>query len=214
MAKIITGKQIEIIGYIPRHKIVKKVVNAFINTEYRKKGKGIKFTYPVEILKGGNQLFIVRPGHKKNFDFKVDVLEDYGIGKGSHKEVAADLRKKKRENKIKFKKLFEVISEIYYCSENDVDEILNKYSGLERLFKKGANVEVILKVIKWLFIMEDIVYWDNEGRSFLYNFLMYASEETNRKRYKEALGKIREPSSLIKYMKKCGIDWIPYQERK
>jgi len=32
MAKIITGKQIEIIGHIPRHKIVKKVVNAFINT--------------------------------------------------------------------------------------------------------------------------------------------------------------------------------------
>lgn len=47
---IIIGKPIEINGSLARHKIVKKVVNTFINIEYRKKGKGIVFRYPVENL--------------------------------------------------------------------------------------------------------------------------------------------------------------------
>lgn len=52
---------------------MKKVVNTFIQTEYRKKGKGIIFRYPVENLPGGEQLFIVRPSYKKNFDFYVNI---------------------------------------------------------------------------------------------------------------------------------------------
>lgn len=34
-----------------------------------------------------------------------------------------------------------------------------------------AKVDVLLKVIKWMFIMEDIVYWNYPGRSMLYNAL-------------------------------------------
>ena len=88
-----------------RHKIVKKVVNAFIKTEYRKKGKGVVFRYPVEYLPDGQLLYIVRPGHKKNFDFKVKVDTDYGLGTGSHDEIALDLRQKNSTNPRNFKKL-------------------------------------------------------------------------------------------------------------
>ena len=57
----------------------------------------------------------------------------------------------------KFGQLQQSISEIYSCSENDVDQVLVKYPDLQTSFQTGAKVEVLLKVLKWMFIMEDIV---------------------------------------------------------
>ncbi len=205
---IVSRKAIEIKGSLARHKIVKKVVNTFIQTEYRKKARGVKFRYPVETLSEG-KLFIARPGHKKNFDFKVDVSGDFGLGEGSHKEIALDLRNKKRENRQKFVDLMAAITEVYDCSESEVDRALQNYHGLDKSFREGARVEVLLKVIKWLFIMEDIVYWDNEGRAFLFNFLRYVAEETDERRLKEALEKIRNPDILKTYMRKVNLEWAP-----
>lgn len=209
--KVITGKMIEIKGSLVRHKVVKKVVNTFIKTEYRKKGKGIIFRYPVENIQD-EQLFIVRPGHKKNFDFKVEVDESFRLGDGSHIEIAQDLRDKENENKQKIEDLLSATAEIYHCSENDVDKVLVKYPSLGKSFQTGAKVEVILKIIKWLFVMEDIVYWDNEGRAFLFNFLRYVTKESDDGRLREALEKIKNPDRLKSFMKKCSIEWIPVRE--
>ena len=208
---VITGKIIKIKGSSARHGIVKKVVNAFIKTEYRKKGKGVVFRYPVENLPDRQVLYIVRPGHKKNFDFKVDVTTSYGLGNGSHEEIALDLREKKLENPEKFKKLWQTAAEIYHCGENDVNVILKKHRGLKSPFKSGAKPELLLKVIKWLFIMEDIVYWDNEGREFLFNFFRYVANESNKRRLKEALNKVKNPDRLRSFMNKCDIKWVPYE---
>ncbi|MBA7626384.1 hypothetical protein ES703_33832 [subsurface metagenome] len=210
---VITGKLIEIKGPLARHKIVKKVVNAFIKTEYRKKGKGVVFRYPVENLPDGQVLYIVRPGYKKNFDFKVEVPEEIGLGKKKQTEIALDLRKKNIRNPRKFKKLWQAIAEIYHCKENDVDAILKKYRGLKSPFKSGGKPEPLLKVIKWLFIMEDIVYWDNEGRSFLFNFLNYVVKETDEDRCAKVFEKANSrygitPDQLKSFMKKCGIEWV------
>ncbi len=210
---IITGK-IRINRKQKRHQIVQSVVNAFINFEHNQKGKGVTFRYKVENLPNSSNLFIVRPGHKKNFDFKVDVIESFSIGEGSHKEIAADLRKKRQENPKKFARLLDALTEIYKCSENDTDKILRlrKYTGLNKSFKKSAKAEILLKVIKWLFIMEDIVYWDNEGRAFLFNFLRYAATETNESRLKEALEKVKNPDRLKSFIKKSGIEWMPVED--
>ena len=210
--KIITGKSITIIGHSKRHLVVRTVVNSFIKTEHKKKGRGITFRYPVENLPNGESLFIARPGHKKNFDFKVIIPENSGLGEGSHIEIAADLRTKRRENTKKFAQLLHALTEIYNCSENDIDKILSNRTGLQNSFRSGANVEFLLKVIKWLFIMEDIVYWDNEGRAFLFNFLRYYSSETSRKRLKEAMEKAKNPDRLKSFMKKFGIDWVPVED--
>ena len=208
---VITGKMIEIKGSLKRHKIVEKVVTTFIKSEYLRKGKGVVFRYPVEKL-SRDQLFIARPGHKKNFDFKVDVVADFGIGEGSHIEIAQDLRKKEQENPQRFEDLLNIIAQIYHCSENDVDKALAECPKLARLFKTGAKIEVILKVIKWLFIMEDIVYWDNEGRAFLYNFFIYVAKENDKKRLKGALDKIKSPDNLKSFMRKSGIEWTPVEK--
>ena len=152
---------------------MRKIINTFIDTESQQRGKGVKFRYPVENLSTGAQLFIFRPGglNKWNFDFKVEVPEGLGLGKGSHKEIAADLRSKKQENEQEFGKLLQAITEVYDCSENDVDLILGSYPDLRTSFQTGAKVEVLLKVVKWMFIMEDIVYWNYQGRAMLYGAL-------------------------------------------
>jgi hypothetical protein len=82
------------------------------------------------------------------------------------------LRNKKQENQQRFGELLQVITEIYNCSENDVDRVLGNYANLQASFQTGAKVDVFLKVVKWMFIMEDIVYWNYQGRAMLYNVLM------------------------------------------
>jgi len=168
----IEGGIIEIKGSLARHEIVKKVVNIFIDAENQQRGKGIKFRYPVENLSTSKQLFIFRPGglNKWNFDFKVEVLEEFGLGKGTHDEIILDLKNKKQENPQKFSVLLETITALYSCSENDVDRLLEK-TDLQRGFQAGAKVDILLKIVKWMFIMEDIVYWNYQGRSMLYNAL-------------------------------------------
>jgi hypothetical protein len=207
----IEGRNIKIKGSIARHEIVRKVVNTFIEEEYLKKGKGILFRYPVEKLQNKQNLYIARPGYKKNFDFYVDIPIDLGLGKEKQVDIALDLRKKKRGNKQSFKSLQEAIDKIYHCEQNDVDILLKKYPRLRNSFKSGIDVETILKLIKWMFIMEDIVYWDNEGRAFLYNFLRYITMETNNKRLEEAFSNKAEknPNKLKSFMKKSGLEWIP-----
>jgi hypothetical protein len=204
----IRGPRIIIQGNLPRHHIVKKVVNTFIKTEYQKKGKGIGFWYPVEKLPNGEMLCIARPGHEKLFDFKVDVVSAHGFGDGSHKEIASDLRRKRKENKQKFERLLAAITEIYNCEENDIDVLLKKYRGLKDSFKTGGPVETLLKIVKWMFIMEDIVYWDNEGRAFPFNFLRYVAQEKSEKMFEKALCNVKNPQKLKSFMKKSGIEWV------
>lgn len=171
---IIEEGTIEIKGPLSPHEIVRKVINTFIDAENQLRGKGVKFRYPVEDLSIGKQLFIFRPGGlrgKWNFDFKVEVPKELGLGRGSHDEIISDFRNKKQENPQKFNTLLNALTAICNCSENDVDQLLKNYPDLLVSFQTGAKVDVLLKVIKWMFIMEDIVYWNYQGRSMLYNAL-------------------------------------------
>jgi hypothetical protein len=121
------------------------------------------------------------------------------LGRGFHYEIAMDLRNKKEENPKKIKNLLSAIIDIYNCSENDVNKILSNYTGIKRSFKTGAKVEIFLKVLKWLFIMEDILYWDVEGRAFLFNLLFYVAHESDANRLNEVLVKVKDK-------KLCPID--------
>ncbi|MEW6686213.1 MAG: hypothetical protein AB1393_08410 [Candidatus Edwardsbacteria bacterium] len=172
----IEGETIKIKGSVARHEIVKKVVNIFIATESHQRGHGVKFRYPVENLSIGKKLFIFRPAglNKWNFDFKVEVLEEFGLGRGTHDEIRKDFQKKKHENPQRFNDLLDALTTLYNCSENDVDRLLKNHSDLQRSFKTGAKVDILLKVVKWMFIMEDIVYWNYKGRAMLYNAIKEA----------------------------------------
>lgn len=159
-----------------RHEIVQKVVNTFINSEYSDRGKGIQFWYPVEELSGEIPLYIIRPGGlrgKWNFDFKVNIEQEFNMGKGTHAEVLTDFKNKKSEDPEKFTKLLQALTKVYECN-NNVDKIIQNVPKLDACFKTGADVSTLLKVIKWMFVMEDIVYWNYKGRTMLYNHIMSA----------------------------------------
>jgi len=213
MAKVqtIVGERIHISGPMKRHEIVRAVVNHFIDTEYWQKGPGIRFEYPVEDLSNAGALVIARPGKKKNFDFKVLIEPSYGLDKGQHEDIAHDLIEKARTAPSRFGDLWAAISDVYHCVESEADMVLASRPALNEPFGVGASSEVVVKVIKWLFIMEDIFYWDSEGRGFLYNFLNYSVQETDSTRLQKAmqdLGKWARPDTLKKYMSKCGLSWI------
>lgn len=163
---------IEIRGPLKRHEIVQWVVNVFIQTEFANRGRGVRFNYPVERFSDGSNLFIFRPAglRKWNFDFKVNVTPEMGLGKGSHAEIEREFRYKKLQNVQDFPELMEAVQEICEGLETDVDAVLARHPNLEKSFT-GVNVEVLLKVLKWMFIMEDIVYWNYDGRMKLYNYL-------------------------------------------
>ena len=160
-------------GNLTRHEIVRMVVNVFIQTEYENRGKGVRFNYPVEQLSNGSSLVIFRPAglRKWNFDFKVNVTPEMGLGKGTHAEIASDFRSKKKENEKGFVELLQAVEEMCTGLEADVDQILKEHPNLRTSFQTGSDVEVLLKVLKWMFIMEDIVYWNYDGRMKLYNYL-------------------------------------------
>ncbi len=167
----VVGPALKVVGRMRREDIVERVITEFIRTEGPQRGQGVKFRYPVEDLPGERKLFIIRPGglQKWNFDFKVDVLPEFGLGKGTHKEMGADLASKKREDPGAYEVLLRAIGDLHDCTECDVDRLLAEQPGLAPKFNVGARIDVLLKVLKWMFIMEDIVYWNYKGRSKLYD---------------------------------------------
>ncbi|MFZ6017413.1 MAG: hypothetical protein ACOYU0_07415 [Nitrospirota bacterium] len=166
----IEGSEIKISTQSGRFEIVKTVVTTFIEFEKDKKGKGIEFRYHVEDLSNGEKLYIRRPGVKWNFDFKVEIPTNCRLEEDRHDQIAVLLRKMSEQDREAFNRLWQIITNLYNCSNNDVDSMLaeNPIS-----YPEEPKADVLLKVVKWLFIMEDIIYWHYEGRAFLYNFFAY-----------------------------------------
>lgn len=206
--KVYEGPKIRIIEPIERFEIIKKVVTHFIEYEKDKKGKGIEFRYPVEELSNGEKLYIHRPGVKWNFDFKVEIPSNCGLEEGRHDQIAELLRSIRDSNETEFNHLWNIISNLYHCKNNDVDAMLNKTS-ISRI--NNISPDILLKVIKWLFIMEDIIYWHYEGRAFLYNFFRYVIFEKDNEILRDTIAKIRQrkikPDKIKKLLKEMNIRW-------
>jgi hypothetical protein len=191
--------EIRIIGNFDRFEIVKRVVWKFIeyekNLPNRNPQDGI--IYLVERFSDEDltPLRIKRPGYKKNFDFEVLIIPEYGLGEGSHEELVNVFLWLSETNP----NLIEALREVYCCErDNDVDSIIRNYS-------LGIREEIFLKVVKWLFIMEDIIYWHYKGREFLFNLMFYNLNLHLRG------GQVPEyferPQSLEKAMKRIDLTW-------
>lgn len=206
--KIYEGPEIRIIEPLGRFEIVKRVVTHFIEFEKDKKGRGIEFRYPVEELSIGKKLYIHRPGVKWNFDFKVEIPSNCGLEEGRHDQIAMLLRSIRDSNEIEFNNVWSIISNLYHCKNNNVDAMLSETS-ISQI--NNISSDVLLKVIKWLFIMEDIIYWHYEGRAFLYNFFRYVIFEANKEILKDTLDKIRQrkikPDKIKKLLENIGLGW-------
>jgi len=153
-----------------RRKIRDFLIQTFLKEDggYWKEGKKhvTKYRYFVETIKDGRRVFLQRPAHlNKGFDFQVYVERFQGDKdkKPSHKDIVNDLKIKKAESLDKFQKLLVKIEKVWSCNE-----INNIISEIDFEFTSGYSIELILKVLKWLFIEQDVTYWNYDGREMLF----------------------------------------------
>lgn len=131
-----------------------------------------KTYYYVETLADGNRVYLCRPAAlNKGFDFLIRVENaDYGRKGGfknapSHNDISRDLEVKKQENPEEYKKLYVLLRKVFECHDLSDDE----YNSTS--FNSGLSSEHVLKVIKWLFIEQDITYWNWSGRNMTWGLV-------------------------------------------
>jgi len=156
-----------------RASIRRKVIMKFL-TEESGTGKGelcSKYIYDVEVTQSGSRIFLKRPATlNKGMDFSVHYegirFRNRGlIDMPSHANILADLSSKKLSDSLMYKKVSKIIRRIYACEDISPSE-LRKLQ-----FEVGHPVEGILMCIKWLFIEQDVTYWNWSGRAMLFNGL-------------------------------------------
>jgi hypothetical protein len=156
-----------------RQEIRHQLINEFL---LEKPGTGTGedcsiYIYYVESLTDGSRIFLKRPARlNKGFDFEVNVENTYfGYTRKttmpSHNIIYEDLEWKKEADPKTFTQVKKLITKLYNCDELSNAE-LNAYQ-----FTVGYSIETILKSIKWLFIEQDVTYWNWSGRNMLYSSL-------------------------------------------
>ena len=139
-----------------------------------------KYSYYVETLDNGEKIFLTRPAVlNKGFDFVIH-LENGNFKHISKRKkrtyyndipamdnILEDLENKKKEDLGKYNLLYQLIEKVFNCK--DPSNILNNDTKNKLTFQSGHSVEFILKIVKWLFIEQDIRYWNWSGRNKLFN---------------------------------------------
>lgn len=158
-----------------RNEVRMRVVDA-LATEKPGIGKGddsSKYIYYVEQLNDGNRVYLQRPANLHNgFDFLVCVENTNYAAPGErkrnypkHDDFKSDLLDKRKENPQMYSKLFKLLRAVYECHDVSEEEIAAVS------FKKGYSAEHLVKVIKWLFIEQDIRYWNYSGRNMTWGIV-------------------------------------------
>lgn len=136
-------------------------------------GKGddaSRFTYYVENLSHGRRVYLRRPANLHfGFDFVVYVEGvNFNLNSGrarrnpSHADIIADLQAKKAENPVAYRNLFRLLECVYNCKD------INFEQANEIEFGIGYPCDLILATVKWLFIEQDIRYWNYSGRDMFW----------------------------------------------
>ena len=152
-----------------REALRRKAVEAFLSEKSGYWKDGVKhvtrYKYFVEKIKDGGRVYLLRPTYlNKGIDFQVWVEKMDGVNdkRPSHKDVFEDLKIKQKENQNDIPLLIKAIDKVWNCEEPD--SVLKE---INPDFSKGFEVELLLKILKWLFIEQDITYWNYDGRGML-----------------------------------------------
>jgi len=145
-----------------------------------------RYKYTVERFSDGRKLHLIRPAqYKMGFDFQI-WMENWNKSNTnkmpSYNDIILDLRLKEEENMYYFRILINAIEKIFICEDDD--RILNWLKVKNIQFSAGEGIDVLLKIIKWMFIEQDIRYWNFSGRLKLKkfinkNFNLFAEDDNN-----------------------------------
>lgn len=124
-----------------------------------------RYRYLVETLSDGTVMSIVRPGRRNGADFRIEVMGHKFMNKTcspKYDDIFQDLLEKKTNNEKLYEKLLMYIEAVYDCQEikeKQIQAIMTKFAGT------GYPVDLVLSVIKWFLIEQDMNYWNISGRN-------------------------------------------------
>ena len=158
-----------------RQQIRNDIINLFKN-EQPGTGTGTnvsRYIYEVEEF-GNYKIQLRRPANlNKGFDFTVNTMglsfkKRRRYSKPRHDDIISALSYCKQNSSDYQSAIVPLINDIYNCKN-----IILPQSGITFLDYNGAQhpIEIILLALKWLFIEQDVTYWNYSGRSTLYGLL-------------------------------------------
>jgi len=123
-------------------------------------------SYVVDRLQNGAKVFLIRPAWlNKGYDFKVCVegWDESANPAPSHSEIYSDLYwKREHDDGQSFEVLCEAVLDVHQGASPTA--VLNTY-GDDFDFSVGRTPEALLKPLPWLFIEQDVRYWNYTGRN-------------------------------------------------
>lgn len=122
--------------------------------------KGFDFTVNVRSTNASNQIsFLTKSGKRK-------------VSNPSHDNIIDILDSLKKSNAVFYtQNIIPVINQIYNCQSPRWGQQSIASFGLPHLANQQFPIEIILLCLKWLFIEQDITYWNWSGRGKLYSTL-------------------------------------------
>ena len=156
-----------------RNAIRKKLIRIFLK-ERAGTGKGAlasRYVYIADIAHTTRRVLLKRPaGLNKGMDFTVH-LEGFKfrsrgmVNMPTHGNVISALTDAKMKNPRKYAELSSAITAAYQC------EAFRFTNPNFRANASSLSYEEIALAAKWLFIEQDVTYWNWSGRDMLYNAL-------------------------------------------
>lgn len=151
-----------------RSEIRKKVVIEFLKEITGSSASTSKYEYNVEKYEN-YKIVLKRPGiFKKGFDFTVNIRGIYFKKKRKYEnpcfeDIKNALIYTKQNYPNKYNLVKDEINKIFYVDDYDLAKIKDIYF---KDFEGNEHpIAIILLAIKWLFISEDISYWNWSGRN-------------------------------------------------
>jgi hypothetical protein len=150
-----------------REDLRKVLVEEFLN-ELPGTGTGnltSNYIYYVENLASGNRIYLTRPAMlNKGFDFLVHV-EHFTFQHGrqqndapAHRDIIDDLMTKRAHNLPDYTQLFSILQSIFRV------QLVTPIQFAHLTALPGYPIDMIVGVVKWLFIEQDVTYWNWSGR--------------------------------------------------
>lgn len=165
-----------------RQNIRKELVNLFLKEksglDLDIDGTRPTYKYVVENL-GIYSVYLQRPANlNKGFDFIVNVETIYfKIGDGrrhrnpTHNDIVNILLTYKYQNSDIYPTIQNLIRQIYDCQNIDINNLTCNLPTFINYDGERIPIALILCCVKWLFIEQDITYWNYSGRNMLFLYL-------------------------------------------
>lgn len=159
----------------------RKQIRDFVISEFLLEAAGTgtgsnssKYIYTVESLSNKGKILLKRPaGLNKGMDFTVHVDGVvFGKGRGivpdrpKHDHIIADLEAKFVANPVSYQNIKFMLNDVFNCKTITPQQCTNYHISAGIL-----TTEQVVMATKWLFIEQDVTYWNNSGRAMFYNAL-------------------------------------------